>query len=171
MDVRLAAMSKRDERNYAATPVDPEVARRILDAGRVTSSARNAQPWTFVILARPETREAAAASVYVGRLVRDAGLAVALVVRPSGGLYLFDAGRAAQQMMLVAWGEGLVSCPNGVGDPERLSAALGLDPEERPVAVLTFGYPERPRRPERRSPEEWSARARRRPYDDVVREA
>jgi nitroreductase len=171
VDVRLAAASKRDERRYAARPVDPEVARRILEAGRVTSSARNGQPWSFVVIARPETREEAAASVYLGRLVRDAGLAVALAVRPRGGLYLFDAGRAAQQMMLVAWGEGLISCPNGVADPDRLSAALGLDPDERPVVVLTFGHPERPHRPERRSPEEWTARAQRRPYDDVVREA
>jgi hypothetical protein len=36
------------------------------------------------------------------------------------------------------------------------------------VTVLTFGYPARPRDPERRSPEEWLARADRKPLDEVV---
>jgi hypothetical protein len=35
--------------------------------------------------------------------------------------------------------------------------------------VLTFGYPARPRNPEARTPEEWSARAKRKPFDEVVR--
>ena len=37
------------------------------------------------------------------------------------------------------------------------------------MIVLTFGLPERPRDPESRTAEEWSARANRRPLDDVVR--
>jgi hypothetical protein len=36
--------------------------------------------------------------------------------------------------------------------------------------VLSFGYPARPRDPERRTPEEWIERARRRPFDEVVEE-
>jgi hypothetical protein len=36
--------------------------------------------------------------------------------------------------------------------------------------VLTFGYPARPRDPERRSAEEWIARAGRKPFDEVVSE-
>ena len=35
--------------------------------------------------------------------------------------------------------------------------------------ILTFGYPARPRDPESRSVEEWSARAKRKPFDEVVR--
>jgi hypothetical protein len=36
--------------------------------------------------------------------------------------------------------------------------------------VLTFGYPARPRHPERRSPEEWIAAADRKPYEEIVEE-
>jgi nitroreductase len=81
----------------------------------------------------------------------------------------FDAGRAAQNMLLAAWNEGVASCPNGIADREAVSAALGLSEDESPVIVLTFGRPERPRDPESRSAEDWSARANRRALEDVVR--
>jgi hypothetical protein len=34
--------------------------------------------------------------------------------------------------------------------------------------VLSFGYPRRPRDPESRSASEWSARAKRRPLEELV---
>jgi hypothetical protein len=37
--------------------------------------------------------------------------------------------------------------------------------------VLTFGYPAKPRDPESHTAEEWSARANRKPFDEVVRTA
>ena len=36
--------------------------------------------------------------------------------------------------------------------------------------MLTFGYPAKPRDPERLSAEEWIARADRKPYEEVVEE-
>jgi hypothetical protein len=36
------------------------------------------------------------------------------------------------------------------------------------VIVITFGYPARPLDPNRRSAEEWIARADRKPFDQVV---
>jgi nitroreductase len=71
-------------------------------------------------------------------------------------------------MMLVAWSEGIGSCPNGIADAERLGPALDLEAEEQVATVLTFGYPRRARDPERRTPEEWIERANRLPFDDVV---
>jgi nitroreductase len=71
-------------------------------------------------------------------------------------------------MMLAAWNEGVASCPNGLNEPERAAATLGLADDEEVAIVLSFGYPARPRDPESRSAEEWSARADRRPFDDVV---
>jgi nitroreductase len=92
-------------------------------------------------------------------------LAVALVVQGRPG---FDAGRAAQNMMLAAWNEGVTSCPNGMPDNQTTSDLLGLGEEEHVLNVLTFGYPGRPRDPESRPPEEWIGRAKRKPFDEVV---
>jgi nitroreductase len=44
VDVFQAIVSKRDTRRYADRPVPDDVERRILEAGRITGSARNRQP-------------------------------------------------------------------------------------------------------------------------------
>ena len=46
----------------------------------------------------------------------------------------------------------------------------GVAEGEQVATVLSFGYPARPRDPERRSAEEWIARADRKPFDEVVSE-
>jgi nitroreductase len=168
VDTFLAIASRRDQRRYRRDALADDAVARILDAGRLAGSASNRQPWTFVV---PETRsrvEAVAETVFVPDNVLTAGLVVAVVVRGKGPVS-FDAGRAAQNMLLAAWNEGVASCPNGVADRDALHAALELADEETPVIVLTFGLPDRVREPGSRPAEEWSARANRRGLDDVVR--
>ena len=76
-----------------------------------------------------------------------------------------DMARAAQNMMLAGWNDGVVSCPNGQRDGEAVERLVGA-----PVgAVLTFGYPARTRDPESRTAEEWSVRANRKSLDELVR--
>ncbi len=157
MDTYLAIASKRDERRYADRAVPEEVERRILDAGRVSGNSQNRQEWEFVVVS---DREALAEAVYAPDNVRTAALVVAIVARRA-----VDAGRAAQNMMLAAWNDGVVSCPNGVRDADAAERIVGA----RPAIVLSFGYPQRPRDPESRSAEEWSRRANRKPLEDLVR--
>ena len=168
MDTLLAIASRRDERRTLPQPLSEDVVRRILDAGRLSGSSRNSQPWIFAVPTTRERAEALADSVYVPDNVLHAGLVVAILVRGKGPVS-FDAGRAAQNMLLAAWAEGLASCPNGIRDEDRARAALEAAEDERPTIVLTFGVPERPRDAERRSVAEWSARANRWPLDEVVR--
>src|SRR6187399_1308969 len=49
-----AVASKRDWRSYADRPVPEDVQRRILDAGRLSGSSQNVQPWRFIVV---ESRE------------------------------------------------------------------------------------------------------------------
>ena len=158
MDVYLAIASKRDVREYAETPIPDDVVHRILDAGRLAGSSRNRQEREFVVVSDKKTL---AKAVFAPENVLGAALVVAIAGSASG----FDIGRAAQNMMLAAWNDGVVSCPNGQRDPEAVERLVGS-----PVgAVLTFGYPAKPRDPESRSPEDWSTRANRKPFDEVVR--
>ena len=169
MDVRLAIASRREVREYAPDPIAADVVERILDAGRLAGSSQNRQPWTFVLPESRERIERLASTVFAPANVLGATLVVAIVVRGKGPIS-FDAGRAAENMLLQAWSEGVGSCPNGVADPEGARAALDLvDEDEKIAIVLSFGYPSRPRDPSSRSADEWSARANRRPFDDVVR--
>jgi nitroreductase len=92
---------------------------------------------------------------------------VAVVTFGKGPL-AFDAGRAAQNMMLAAWNEGIGSCPNGIADAEAMHRALELGDGEQAAIVLTFGYPRRAWSPERRPPERWIEAADRVPFEESV---
>lgn len=161
MDPYLAIVSKRDERSYADASIPADVKRRILDAGRLSGSSKNRQRWEFVVVSGRE-KDRLAEAVYEPDNVLTAALVVAIVGEASG----FDAGRCAQNMMLAAWGDGVVSCPNGVRDPDVAAAICGGEAR----AILSFGYPARPREVSARSAEEWSARANRKPLDELIRE-
>ena len=167
MEAYLAVVSKREVREYLVRPLEPEVERQILDAGRVAGSAKNRQPWTFVVVSDDRAVESVAESVFEPQNVRGAAFVVAIAMQ--GGARI-DAGRAAQNMMLAAWALGVGSCPNGIADRVGLTRALGLDEEDKVAVVLSFGYPVKTLDPRRRSPEEWVERARRKPFDEVVRE-
>ena len=164
MDAFLAVASKREVRRYDARPLDEDSSRRILEAGRIAGSAANRQRRRFVVLG---DHHAAAEAVYAPDNLRGATLVVAIVVAGKGPLG-FDAGRAAQNMMLAAWNEGIGSCPNGVSDPERMREVVGHAPDEQVATVLSFGYPARSWNPEARPAEEWISRANRRPFDEIV---
>jgi nitroreductase len=167
VDTYLAVASKRDWRSYADRPVPPEVERRILDAGRVAGSAMNRQPWVFVVVETPEVKEQVAQVVYAQDNVRSAPLVIAIATE--GGGSLLDVGRAMQNMFLVAWNDGVVSCPNGIPDAEAAARVLGLEDGLLPVSIPSFGYPKRPLDPESKTPEEWSAEANRKPLEELVR--
>jgi nitroreductase len=161
MEPYLAIASKRDERAYADTPIPSEVRQRILDAGRLSGSSRNRQRWVFVVVSGP-AQERLADAVYAPENVRLARFVVAIVGEAGG----FDVGRCAQNMMLAAWGDGVVSCPNGVRDADAAAEICGGEVR----AILSFGYPLRAHSPASHAAEEWSSRANRKPLSELVRE-
>jgi nitroreductase len=165
MDAFLVVASKRDQRRYADTDVPEEIRRKILEAGRIAGSAVNKQPRRFVVIDDADLRAQVAETVYAGDNLRGAKFVVAIVVT---GNPSFDAGRAAQNMMLAAWNEGVTSCPNGMPDSDVTSRLLRVGEDEHVINVLTFGYPEPPRSPEDRTADEWLARAKRKSFDEVV---
>jgi nitroreductase len=160
MDTFLAVASRREVRDYTDQPIPEEIVHRILDAGRLSGSSRNTQQWQFVVV---KDREALAATVFAPANILGATLAVAI----AGSAFPFDMGRAAQNMMLTAWSEGIGSCPNGVSDAEAAERIVGA----KVSIVLSFGYPAKPVDPTTRTADDWSARAKRKPFAEVVREA
>jgi nitroreductase len=166
MDTFLAVASKREVRRYDGRPLPDDAVRRILEAGRLAGSSRNRQARRFVVLRDRAIVERAAATVHVPSNVLGAALVVAIVTGRKGPT-AFDAGRAAQNMMLAASNEGIGSCPNGISDPEALAAIVGAT-EEQLAPVLTFGYPVRAADPSRHTADEWIGRADRLPFDEIV---
>lgn len=140
MDTHTCIRSKRDSRAYAGRLVPEEALQRILQAGRMAGSSKNTQPWRFVVLRDPQRKAELAACGQFAQHVPSAPLVIAVVLTPGGGA--FDAGRAAQNMMLAAWAEGITSCPVAMHDRDCAAKTLGLPADHVVAMVISFGYPE-----------------------------
>ena len=139
MDTYRTIITKRDTRQYSDRPIGEETLRRILQAGRMAGSAKNVQPCRFVVIRSEAKKEALARCGQFAKHMPGAPVVVAIVL-PEGGRE-FDAGRAAQNMMLAAWAEGLTSCPTTMHDGDCARRALGLPEGHRVSIALLFGYP------------------------------
>ena len=146
--------SKRSVREFADKPLPPDLVRQILDAGRLAGSAKNMQPWHFVAIERRETLAALAECGQWASHLAGASLGVALVTAdPFLRLTVpFDLGRAAQNMMLTAWAEGVGSEMATIYYPDRAREILGVPDGFNLPWCISFGYPAHPEpRPARKS--------------------
>ena len=149
MDTWQAINAIRVVRDFDPRPLDPDHLDRILNAGRRTASSKNRQDWAFIVV-RDRDRLGRLASVgrYADHL-SGAPAAIALV-RPDATnehqlrTFLWDLGRAAQNMVLAAWELGIGSVPATVYDLELTSRILGLPADRRCDFLLSFGYPADP---------------------------
>lgn len=139
-DVYKTVISKRDRREYdTARPLPDDAVHRILQAGRMAGTSSNKLQLRFVAIRDAATREAIATAGPGGAPIARAPFVVAILLDREGRT--FDVGRAAQNMMVAAWAEGIFSCPIGIRDEDVVRKALGY-PEEYEVAIcVAFGYP------------------------------
>ncbi len=140
MDAYAYITGKREIRTFADRPLDVEILRRILDAGRRSGSSRNRQPWHFVVVRDRQRRTALSRC---GRFAQHlAGAAAVVVILTEDARHAFDAGRCAQNMMLAAWALGVGSCPATLHQAERAREVLGAPPTMTVAIALSFGYPD-----------------------------
>jgi nitroreductase len=166
MDAYFAIATIRAVRQYSDKPISDESLWRILQAGRAAGSSRNRQPWTFYVIRNRATLESLAEQVYAPENIRGCQLAIAIVLSNKQS---FDAGRAAQNMMLAAWTEGIGTCPNTSRDPDATRALMNVADDVLIATTLSVGYPERPLRPKRRNVDAILSRIKRKPLDEITR--
>jgi nitroreductase len=99
-------------RSYRDQPLSESVAPRIIEAGLLTGSAKNAQPWHFIVVQDRATLGQLGALVPTGPYIAQAALAIAVAINRTP-FAISDASRAIQSMMLVAWVEGVGSIWTG----------------------------------------------------------
>jgi nitroreductase len=153
-------ISKRDTRAFEPRLVPEETVRRIVQAGRMAGSSKNTQPCRFVIIDSTEQLAAIATCGDFAGWLPNAPLAVAVALTEEGTRQEFDAGRAAQNMMVAAWGEGVSSCPVSIHHVDCGREKLGLPEGWRVGVVVGFGYPSGERKV--------VAAAARKPWDEYV---
>ena len=130
-------------REYADKPIPHEVMRRVVEAGHLSASAANRQPWHFILVEKPEAIRELAGLVRTGPYIAGAKAAVIVAVDKATGKADVDAARAIQQMMLVAWADGVGSNWTGFGGIEGVRQWAGMPDTFDVLAVLPFGFPKR----------------------------
>ena len=144
MEVYECIRNRRTVREYKPEPIPESVVMRILQAGRWAPSSSNSQSWHFIVISDRDTLTALGNIASQGRFIGQAPLAIAIVMDNAARPQL-DAGRALQQMELIAWSEGLGTCFVGLRAEEQqvaLKELLAIPSEMELITILPFGYRE-----------------------------
>jgi nitroreductase len=140
MEVFEAVRTVLAVRSYQDKAVPEEVVHRIVEAGHLTASSMNKQPWHFVVVQDREALRQLGSLVKTGPYVAQAALAIVVAVEKTQ-YAVSDASRAIQSMVLTAWSDGVGSNWAGFGGLDDVKAFLGIPAELDVLAVIPFGYP------------------------------
>ena len=143
MDVFEAVRTVLAVRNYKETPVPPEVVRRIVEAGRLSGSGMNSQPWHFIVVDDRDTIRRLALIARTGPYIAQAPLAIVVAIEKTK-LAPADAARAIQSMMLTAWADGVGSNWVGFTGLDDVKPLLGIPNDLEVLGIIPFGYPVQP---------------------------
>jgi len=127
-------------RAFQSTPISSEQIRRILEAGRLTGSGSNQQPWHFIVVDDSIELQKLAEVAKSGPYIAQAPLAIVIVVDRSP-LAVSDGSRAIQSMILTAWSEGIGSNWVGYIGMKGVNELLNIPNNLDVLAILPFGYP------------------------------
>lgn len=150
-------MHRYSVRKYDSRPVEMEKISQCIDAARQAPSARNNQPWKFIVTANSETCQEIAAAIHVpgetvNQFVFEVPAFITLVYVPSlkpvlpgrhphSYYYDLDHGIALGYFLLKATELGLGTCLIGnVYDMEKLKKILALQESDTVKMVIAIGY-------------------------------
>jgi nitroreductase len=163
--------TRQSDRKYSSKPVEQEKIERITEAGRISPSACNGQPWKFIVINDPElvneiALAASAKLLKMNTFVEQAKVIIVIVREGTnmtsniGGTVkakdysLIDIGIAAENICIQAEAEGLGSCIVGWFDEKMLRKLLSIPLKKRVELLITLGYSEAEQRTKKRKPKE-----------------
>src|SRR5512143_1267879 len=142
MDTYKSIISLRSIRHFdRSKPVNEQALHRILQAGRMSGSSKNSQPWWFIVIQDQTALAALSKCGNSAQHLAEATIAIAIVFDPQFYRGEFDSGRAAQNMMLAAWNDGIGSCLASMHREDDCKTALGVPGDLRLQHIISFGYP------------------------------
>ncbi len=143
MDAIEAILNRKVQRNFAERQVEPDKLHKIVEAGRHAMSARNLQPWQFIVVRDRERLKQIGALCSTGRFVADAPSAVVILKDLANTRWAdVDCAQAVQNMATAGWALGLGTCWVGNFDAEKLGQMLALPGGWAIFTILPFGYPD-----------------------------
>jgi len=166
-------------RAFAATAVEPEKLRSVLEAARWSQSGGNMQPWAFIIATQQDQPEAFARMAEClmpgnapwATLAPVLGISVASLLRQPGqpNRWAFhDVGLATQNLVIQASALGLHAHLMGGFSPDKARTAFDIPADHDAVAMFALGYLGDPASLPEKQREAESAPRTRRPLTDFV---
>ena len=157
MDAIQALRERRTVRVYEENkPVPRELIETMLDCGHLASTARNEQPWEFVVITDADMRKRIAGITQHGKHIANAPVCIAVLCQETK-YYVEDGSAATQNILNAAWALGLGACWIA-GDKkvyvDELRDMLGAPPEKKLVSLIAVGYPAAVPAPKKRPLEE-----------------
>lgn len=142
MDALTAIGVRRSVRKFLKKPVPPKVLEKIVDAAHLAPTARNEQPWEFVVITDRERLKQVADLTDHGRFIADAGACVAVYCRATK-YYLEDGCAATENILIAATALGVQSCWVA-GDKKPYGATIGallnVPADCQLVSLVALGY-------------------------------
>jgi len=142
MEVFEAIKTRRSVRAYLDRPVPKETLLKLLEAATYAPSAKNIQPWHFIIVTDKEKRQ----KLSHGRFAKFVTEAPVVIVacgdrEASPEWHVVDVAIALQNIVLAAVSEGLGTCWVGSFNENEVKQELKIPERMKVVALLTIGYP------------------------------
>ena len=109
MDAIEALKTRRCVRSFKPDPLQKETLEDIIDCGRLAATARNEQPWEFVVVTDPAMRKQIADATDFGKFIANAPACIAVLCE-DGKYYLEDGSAATQNILVAARAHGLGAC-------------------------------------------------------------
>jgi nitroreductase len=135
----------RQARQYKPDPVSQDVIDQLLEIARWTSSARNTQPWHFIVITDKEMLRRLSQIRTPINWMADAPLGIAIVLDGKArDTEAYDEGRVTERVLIAARLLGLGGGTAWYGDDDQQAQAkeiLGIPAERTARSVITVGYP------------------------------
>ncbi len=154
MDTLTAIQTRYSTRQYLPDrPVPREVIEQIIDAGQRAPTARNVQPWDFVVVTDRALRQRIAELAEFGRFIAQAPACIVVLCKETK-YYLEDGCAAVENILLAATALGVQSCWVA-GDKKpyapQIAQMVGAPETHKLIALIPIGYAAVPgRQPPRR---------------------
>ena len=128
-------------REYRDDAVPDDAMDRIVEAGHLTASSMNRQPWHFVVVRDRQSLKELGGLLRTGSYTASAAAAIVVAYERESRFGVSDASRAIQSMVITAWAEGVGSNWTGFGHLEGVRQHAGLPDTYDVLAVVPLGYP------------------------------
>ena len=143
MDALTAIATRHSTRSFTSKPLSRADLESIVNAGRAAPSARNEQPWEFVVVADAATRRRIAELTEGGgSFIAEAPACIAIFSKPTK-YYLEDGCLAAGTMLVAAAALGIQSCwVAGDKKPyaDAIKTLLFAPDDYKLVSMIALGY-------------------------------